>query len=367
MKKPIVLLVLVGAAIAAVWWWRKPTGAGEPDEASATAQVSVAPLRNQSIGRQLVAYGSVESSDQGIHAVTLSYDCIVRTVTATAGSRVAEGSPLLSVEPTPDARLQLDSARSVAALAGRSLISSRQRFDLKLGTRDDLRAAEQASEDANLKVESLERRGVGDSGQTLLSPSEGIVVKFNAVPGATVSAGNVLVTVANAGSLRARLGIEPSDAGMIKAGQKVTLASVSRPGAVPVSGTVGSIDAIADPGTGSIDIRVPLAPGNEWFTGERVEGQIEVERKTALVAPASAVLPEDGKDVLYTVKNGKAVKHVVITGIRAGDQIEISGADLTAGDSVVILGNYELTDGMDVSLSDRDSRGETPVPEEKRR
>jgi hypothetical protein len=35
-------------------------------------------------------------------------------------------------------------------------------------------------------------------------------------------------------------------------------------------------------------------------------------------------------------------------GIASGDRVEVTGADLHAGDLVVTLGNYELTDGMAV-------------------
>jgi membrane fusion protein, multidrug efflux system len=367
MKKLIISLVLIGALVAVAWWWRKPGGSAEPEDANPTAQVSVVSLERRPLSRQLSAYGSIESSDQGTRALSLSYDCIVRAVVVTVGSRVSAGNPLLSFAPTPDARLQLDSARSVAALAGRALASARQRFDLKLGTQDDLRSAEQAAEDANLKVESLERRGLGDSEQTLSSPFDGIVVKLDAIQGVTVPAGTNLATVASAGLLRARLGIEPSDAGLVKPGQSVTIVPVGRPGAAPITGSVSLVAAMADPATGSLDVRVPLAATDAWLPGERVEAKIEVERRTVLVAPAGAVLPVDGKDVVYTVKGGKAVRHVVTVGIRSVEGVEVSAPDLGAGDAVVVQGNYELSDGMAVTLPEKGAAAEAPPAEDAKR
>ena len=77
-----------------------------------------------------------------------------------------------------------------------------------------------------------------------------------------------------------------------------------------------------------------------------------MQRKTALSAPRSAVLPgDDNKQVLFTVKDNKAVKHEVQTGIASADQVEVIAKDLKAGDSVVTLCNYELDDGMAVAVA----------------
>jgi len=363
MKKKLILPVVLITLAAGIWWWRKPGGSTEAGEAKPVAQVQVAPIVKEPIGRMLAAYGTVESSAGGAVAVTLAYDCVVRTVVATAGSRVAAGQLLARVAPTPDARLQLDSARGVATLAERSLAAARQRYDLRLATGDDLRTAEQAAQDARLKLESLERRGLGEAGGRLIAPVAGVVVKLDAQPGLTAPAGTVLATVAAFDGLEARLGLELSDAALVAAGQKVALTAVNRPKAVSVQSAVGSIGAVADAATGSLDVRVPLPEGSRWLPGERVQAAIEVERKVALLAPRGAVLPDGDQEVLYTVKGGAAVKHVVRVGISSGDQVEISGAGLEAGDSVVVQGNYELSDGMGVQVGDKGATagGKDPV------
>jgi hypothetical protein len=45
------------------------------------------------------------------------------------------------------------------------------------------------------------------------------------------------------------------------------------------------------------------------------------------------------------VANKKAVKHNVRVGIQTPNDVEILSPDLKAGDEVVTVGNYELTDG----------------------
>jgi len=68
------------------------------------------------------------------------------------------------------------------------------------------------------------------------------------------------------------------------------------------------------------------------------------------------VLPDGEAQVLFTVKNGKAVRHEVTLGIASGDSVEVTGAGLHAGDMVVTLGNYELTDGMAVQAGGKDAK-----------
>ena len=130
----------------------------------------------------------------------------------------------------------------------------------------------------------------------------------------------------------------------------MTLVSANRADAQPIGSTVRVAGSVLDPVTGAIEVRVPVPAGATLLLGEHVKAAIEVSKKEALVVPRSAVLPAEGKFELYTVKNGRAVRHEIAPGISAGDLVEISGIDLHDGDTVVTLGNYELTDGMTVQL-----------------
>jgi RND family efflux transporter MFP subunit len=358
MKKFFLVLVLLALVAAGLWWWHRPSAAADAGDAKPVATVQVTPLVREPIARILTAYGTVEASARGTTALTLAYDCVVREVRTALGARVAAGDLLLSVDPTPDAALQLGSARSLAALAARALASTRQRYELKLATDDDLRAAEQAAEDAALKLHSLEGRGLGGAGGAITAPVAGVVAKLDFQPGAIVAAGTTLAVIAGTAGLEARLGLEPSDADKVRAGQKVTLTPISRPGQAPVVSTVGSVGGLADAATGTLDGRVPVPAAAAWYPGERVQGDIELESETGLVVPRGAVLPDDDQQVLYTLKAGKAKKHVVQVGIAAGAKLEVAAPDLAPGDPVVVQGNYELSDGMDVQIGDPNAKAE---------
>jgi membrane fusion protein (multidrug efflux system) len=351
MKK--VLPYLLAAALGAgAWAWHRhhPSG-GVPDEAPApTAEVRLASLQLQPISETLPAFGVVEAAPAGARVVTLGYDCIVQSIAATAGTRVAPGDPILVVAPTADAQLQLDSTRSSAALAEKSLAATQQRYDLRLVTSQDLLAAQQSAEDARIKLASYERRLAGGDGR-IEAEAAGIVTKLDWQPGAMIPAGTALATISASGQLEAHFTVEASDAGRVRAGQSVTFASANRPEADPAASAVRLVGGSVDAASGAVDVRVPVPPGASWYPGEHVKGEIELQRKTVLVAPRSAVLPDDDQQVLYTVKDHKAVRHEVRIGITSGDSIEVIAPDLRAGDEAVIQGNYELEDGMAVQAA----------------
>ncbi len=340
------LLFLAAAAVAAGLWLllgRRPDVTA--DEAKPVAQVQVVPLRSRPIVESLPAFGIVEPAPSGSRTVALAYDAVVTRVAVSQGATVAKGDVIMELEPTPDAKLAMASARSAGRLAEQALASAKQRFELRLATNQDLLAAEQASQDAAARLASLEGRGQSGDGR-LVAPEAGVVTRLDVQPGTVVAAGNALVAIAGRGRLEAHLAVEPADAARVQAGQGILITAADRPASPGAGGTVREVGASVDPVSGAVDVRATLPAGEPWFAGEHLQGAIHVGAKTALVAPRPAILPEGDHQVLYTVKEGRAVKHVVRVGIVDGQDVEVIGRDLAAGDSAVIVGNYELEDGM---------------------
>jgi len=69
----------------------------------------------------------------------------------------------------------------------------------------------------------------------------------------------------------------------------------------------------------------------------------------AVIVPADSLVSTANGQVVFVVKNGKALKRSVETGIEDGNRIQIiSGAK--PGDMIVIAGNERLKDGAEVKL-----------------
>ena len=66
--------------------------------------------------------------------------------------------------------------------------------------------------------------------------------------------------------------------------------------------------------------------------------------------PYAAVLPEEGKQILYTLRAGHAVRHEVQVLVQSLDRVQVSGEGLDPAEPVVVQGNYEVQDGMAVRV-----------------
>jgi membrane fusion protein (multidrug efflux system) len=99
-----------------------------------------------------------------------------------------------------------------------------------------------------------------------------------------------------------------------------------------------------------VDVFVSLPSAANFLLGESVVGNISVARARGLLVPRAAILPAGRAYTLFTIQNGHAVRHLVAVGLRNTKEVEVKGANLRAGEPVVVLGNYELKDGMAVRV-----------------
>lgn len=364
--KKFLLALLALAVLGAAWYWfeHRAPAADEPAGPGPAARVEVAPLLRQPIAQTLDAFGVVASAPSSDVAISAPFDCLVRAVQISLGSRVAAGDLLLEIEPTPDTKLAVASARTALTLAERTVIAIQERYDLKLATNQDLLMAKQAADDARLKVASFAARGLDGDGR-IVAATTGVISRLDLPAGSLALAGTVLVTVASADRLEVRLGVEIAQLAQVRTGQPVTLISANRPDVPPVLSTVRTAGGMIDATTGTAEVRVAVPAGSPLYFGEHVQAAIVVEQAEGLIAWRSAVLPEGDKQVLFTVNSGKAVRHEVKLGIIAGDRVQVVSDDLRAGDSVVTLGNYELTDGMAIQADEKGSGSASTAPEER--
>ena len=327
--------------------------ADEDDEKSKPKEPPVAivrtvALKHGTIASEISAYGIVAAPPSASLVASAPFECRVTRLLVAEGQRVEANGAMVEVEPSPDSQLLLDTAKSALDSARIGLTNAMQRFALRLATNQDVIQAQQAFRDAELRHESLKLRGLGGGPVTVRVPVAGIVNKLDVQPGALVASGAALGEISGAGGAMVKLGIEPSDAADAAAGKKVSIRSVARSDLPEIGAQIASIAASVDADSGLVSAFASLPKDHGLLLGERVEARIETASKEALLAPRAAALPEEGHYVVFTVKDKKAWKHEVKLGIQNDAQVEIAGGDLKEGDEVVLMGNYELTDGMAV-------------------
>ena len=359
-RRIIVISLIVVVGLVAFIVFKRPSATQVEEAAKPVAQVQVQKLQNQLITQTLTAYGVVEGSPKGARSFTLGYDAKVKSVEVSAGSHVAQGDVVLTVTPTSDAQLLFDTAKADSLLADKNYQAVKEKYRLHLANSQDMYLAEQASRDAKLKLVSYTKRGMGND--RIAITEEGVITKMDLQVGTTIPAGVVLFLYTAVSQLDAHVTIEVADTSLVKSGQVVHVSSVNRSQLDAIVGQVRAVASSVDSVSGAVDLRISLPVGCGLMPGEHVRAIVDVASKTALAAPRAAVLPDDDQQVLYTVKDGKAVKHSVQIGLDGDDLVELISKDVKADDLAVIVGNYELEDGMAVELpSDKKAEESKPV------
>jgi multidrug efflux pump subunit AcrA (membrane-fusion protein) len=85
------------------------------------------------------------------------------------------------------------------------------------------------------------------------------------------------------------------------------------------------------------------------FLGAAPEKQSPAAAAAAIVIPQSAVRDDNGKKIVFLVKDDKAERRAVTLGGTRGSDTEVI-AGITAGDTVVVKGPSNLRDGQSVAI-----------------
>jgi RND family efflux transporter MFP subunit len=314
--------------------------------------VATVPIRRGGIEEKIVVYGTVVSQLGEVRAVSVAFESRIGRMLVTPGQQVSVRTPLIELEPSPATLLALQEARNAVDSAERDLKQVQQRYEQKLATNQELNAAQTASQSAQAKLNNLLKTGAATP-QQLKSDTAGVVSKVDVQMGQIVAAGAPLVEIVAEDRIEVRLGIEPEDVPHLKVGQAVSLSPVNYGAAGAVVGHVRLITQRVNPDTRLVDVFASLPPGAKLMLDGFVQGELTLRATEGLIVPRVAALPDDGGYAVFTVREGHAVKHVVQVGLENDREVQIEGDDLHPGEPVVVVGNYELQDGMTVEVEDR--------------
>ncbi|WOD13749.1 efflux RND transporter periplasmic adaptor subunit [Paraburkholderia kirstenboschensis] len=306
------------------------------------------------IAQPVHAYGIVAASASNVTTINLPYTARIVQMRVQPGQTVTRGAPLFVVQADPAAVLAASQAKSTVTLAEGELARTQSLFDKGLATRSQLAAAGKSVEDAQQALAAQNQSGVTSGNKIVTAPFDGVVLQTSVAQGDQVQAGAAFLQLAGGDGkdmhTNVMLGVEPSDAAAIHAGDVVTVhglsASLAR---TAVDGRVVLVGASIDPQSQLVDVgaKVPL-DRSAFIPGTRVSADIATRNGTHWIVPRSAVLKDDkGTYVFQIDAQNKARRVAVAIQVESGDRYGVDGP-LDLGRSLVISGNYELEDGMAV-------------------
>lgn len=321
-----------------------------PDAAVApTASVRVETAALHPMRTTLEVYGTVDYSPQFQRTIDSTAEMVIEQLLVLPGQAVTAGQPLLRVRPTANAALELQRARNDLGATEQELQRTQRMFSQRLATNADMTTARQNTANARAAAASASARIEGEGARALTSEVDAVVATIDVSRGEIVPADTALLHLASPRNLSVRLGVEPADLGAVRAGQPVTVTPVYDT-THRVEGTISEVMGQVDNQTRLLQALVDLPGNTRLLPGSTIRAQIEIERRAAVLSvPRLAVLRE-GEQAFAFVVDGTTSKRVPVkVGLDDGTRIEIVSG-LKVGDRVVVEGNYQLEDGMTVSV-----------------
>jgi RND family efflux transporter MFP subunit len=209
---------------------------------------------------------------------------------------------------------------------------------------------------------ALRRVEVADT--TLRAPFDGIVISKDAQPGEMVSPTSAgggftrtgVCTIVDMSSLEIEVDVNEAHIGRIGSKQPVAVVLDAYPDQRFAGHVVATVPA-ADRQKATVQVRIGVEQLDPHMLPDMtvkvsfLEGRVEeaaqrpatVDALPALVVPRRAVRSDNGEDVIFVVREGRAERRPVRLGTSEGDRIEIQSG-LSAGDRIVVEAPDNLTD-----------------------
>ncbi|MEU0563310.1 HlyD family efflux transporter periplasmic adaptor subunit [Dactylosporangium sp. NPDC006015] len=181
-----------------------------------------------------------------------------------------------------------------------------------------------------------------------------------AVPvGGQVAAGTAILTVVDVSQLGLMAEIDETDVLLVEPGVTARVELDAAPGAT-YEATVTSADVLPSASArGGVSYRSRLTLSGGTFAdgraapaprpGMNAVAHLQVRQiRDAVTVPAAAVFNVGGKDVVWLVRDGKAVQAPVAVGVAGQDRVQVLNG-VADGDRVVIRGTDKVKQGMDLT------------------
>lgn len=333
--------------------WKIPFAIQQVGERNVRESVAaVATLRPTSDREAIIA----APSDGLLRAGTNSFPQVGNSVAK--GQIVAYLAPKLGGETdVASLRLQVDSARITVdqARVDRERLEALFKIEAipEKRLRDALAREKLAQAELSASQQRISTFSGGNGGIALKSPIAGQVVAVGAIAGAAVTAGQLVVHVADLKRLWLDARIAESDVIRVSkpTGAFFSLGkSTDGKNAETISIEVGKDSRLVAFG-GMVDSNTRTVPAIFEFdnpdgrlqAGMNVQASIYTGKSTQGVAvPVSAVIDDGGTPVVYVLREGESFeRRVITTGSRDGEWVAVLSG-LKAGERIVTLGAYQV-------------------------
>ncbi len=198
---------------------------------------------------------------------------------------------------------------------------------------------------------------------SIAAPWEGTVSKMLVKTGEFVAPRAALIEMYDPASLSIRAAVPEKYSAAVTAGLGVDVRLDAYPGKV-IKGRIERVYPYLDERLRTRTIEIALLEPVDLLPGMFARLTLQLETKeNVIVVSNEAVLPTPKGKSAFVVKEGKAEKRVVKTGIEQAAQVEIISG-ISVGEMLIVSGNQKLKDGVPVTIggNKKQSKGSSGTP-----
>ncbi|MDE6349264.1 MAG: efflux RND transporter periplasmic adaptor subunit [Bacteroides sp.] len=183
---------------------------------------------------------------------------------------------------------------------------------------------------------------------TLVAPFDGVVANLFSKPFNELGTSEAFCTVIGTQGMEVDFTVLESELPLIKSGDKVIVTPYSD-AAAKQEGRITQINPLVDD-KGMVKVKATVGGKGKLFSGMNVRVNVHRSLQGQLVIPKSAVVLRSGKQVVFTLENGKAKWNYVQTGLENADYYSMADDVLKEGDTVIVTGNVNLAHEANVTI-----------------
>ena len=323
-----------------------------------TKSVEIMVVKSTDLERIITAQGKAQAWQEAKLAAEVAG--VIKRFYVDRGDPISVGNPLVALvddnykRRVKERKAQLVKAKALLALAikkhrrHRKLLRSRV---LAKSSHDETQAGYlSASADVRLAQVALDQAEYDLRKTTIITPLTGVVVARYREPGEMITAGTVLLHVANYRKIKIEIGLTEWQVVQIKKGQAAVVTFDVLPGKT-FAARIDVVGVSADADAGTFPVRVAVENPDRIIRPGMI-ARISMKGltiKNILLVPAEAVIEQFGQAYVYRVVGKKAVRTTVKLGPSHGERRRILGG-LKPGDKLVIIGQSQLRPDIPIKI-----------------
>ena len=327
------------AVLALTSCGHKREGTKESSTSLPIAQVRVQAAGNKSRAMTEEVVGTVRAK---LHATLESkLSGRIDKMPVVLGQRVKSGELVARLDAA-EINARLEQAEAALEQSEREWKRVSALFEQQAATRSEYDAAQSRNRVAKgAAAEAKAMMGYVE----VVAPFDGVVTKKWADVGDLATPGKPLLSIEDPTALQLEADVPQAIATYVQRDARLAAHVDGVDG--DLTGTVSEIAPAADSISRTVRIKVDISLQPGLSSGQFARLLVPVGESNSLRVPASAVVERGQLEIVFVVANQHAQMHLVKTGKRIGDNVEILSG-LHSGDAVVIEGAAQLTDGQPV-------------------